>query len=227
MFESEKKRALIGFLGGVLFMAGDLLLYIFPGRDTELDVDPVFIDMPVWRFTGSAFLGLIGMALMLIGFQSFYAMTRKVCGKVMQGMMIVSSAGVAGTALAHFNLGSLMPLMYKAILSSGGSEDMAQKACGQVASWVTPIDLVIIIALYLQLIVLGYMVLSGKSGLKRIFILAGPVGTVTLGVVWKLVFKGTLAEGAWGSCESLGEGLMYLTVYMYWRKQKRQIGCRG
>ena len=93
MYRAEKIKAIVGFIGGVSFMIGDCLLYIFPGRNTELDVDPVFTDMPIWRFTGSAFLGLFGMALMLIGFQSFFAMTKRVCGKVMQALMIVSAAG--------------------------------------------------------------------------------------------------------------------------------------
>ena len=35
-----------------------------------------------------------------------------------------------------------------------------------------------------------------------------------------VVFKGTVVEGAWGACESLGEGLMYITVWTYWKKQK-------
>ena len=120
-----------------------------------------------------------------------------------------------------------MPLMYKAILSSGGSSEMAEQACQQMASWVTPIDLVIIVALYLELIVLGYMVLFGKSGLSRWFIFVGPVGAIALGVVWKLIFKGALIEGGWGSCESLGEGLMYLTVFMYWRKQEKMYRLVG
>ncbi len=91
-------------------MIGDCLLYIYPGRDAHIDIDPVFAEMPVWRFTVSAFFGFMGMALMLFGFQSLYQMTKKVCGKRMQHFLLIGAAGVGGTAFAHFNLGSLMPL---------------------------------------------------------------------------------------------------------------------
>lgn len=65
MHEDYSKSAITGFWGAVLFMIGDCLLYIYPGRDAHIDIDPVFAVMPVWRFTASAFLGFFGMALML------------------------------------------------------------------------------------------------------------------------------------------------------------------
>jgi len=97
---------------------------------------------------------------------------------------------------------------------------MAEKSCQIIATWITPVDLVIIIALYVQFIVLGYMILSKKSGLSRWFILVSPIGAIALGILWAVVFKGTVVEGTWGACESLGEGLMYITVWTYWKKQK-------
>lgn len=220
--KDQKVNAILGFAGAVLFMIGDCLLYVYPGRVADMDIDPVFADMPVWRFTVSALLGFLGMALMLFGFQSLYSMTKKVCGKVAGYLMLAGAAGVGGTALAHFNLGSLLPLTYKSVLASGGSSEMAEETCQLLAEWVTPLDIVIIIALYIQFIVLGYMILSGKSGLSRWFILVSPIGAVALGFLWSLVFKGTVAEGAWGSCESLGEGLMYITAFAYWKKISKE-----
>ena len=64
------------------------------------------------------------------------------------------------------------------------------------------------------------MILSKKSGLSRWFILVSPIGAIALGIFWAVVFKGTVVEGSWGTCESLGEGLMYITVWTYWKKQK-------
>ena len=221
MYTRQKRNAILGFIGGVLFMTGDCLLYVYPGRNADLDIDPVFESMPAWRFTASAFLGFIGMAIMLFGFQSLYEMTKKVCGKVLPKIMLIGAAGVGGTALAHFNLGCLMPFTYKAILSAGGSPELATKACETMIPWVAPVDLVIIVALYVQFVVLAIMILSGKSGLSRFFILVGPVAAIALGVLWSQLFKGTLIEGCWGSCESLGEGLMYITALFYWRKQEK------
>ena len=215
---SQKRNAIIGFIGGVIFMIGDFLLYMFPGRNPDLDVDPVFADMPVWRFTGSALCGFIGMALMLFGFQSLYGMTKRVCGKVLPKIMLIGAAGVGGTTLAHFNLGCLMPFTYKAMLSVGIDPELADQACQAIIPWVTPIDLLIIIAIFVQALVLVIMLLGGKSGLSRWFVLMGPIGAITLGVIWKIIFKDTLIGNAWGACESLGEGLMYLTAYFYWKK---------
>ena len=222
MKENQKRNAITGFVGAVLFMIGDCLLYVYPGRDAHMDIDPVFAEMPVWRFTASAFLGFFGMALMLFGFQSLYQMTKKVCGAIMQKIMLIGGAGVGGTAFAHFNLGSLMPLTYKAILSNGGSVDLAEKSCQTMAGWITSIDLVIIIALYIQFIVLGYMIISKKSGLSRWYILVSPIGAIALGILWSVIFKGTVLEGAWGACESLGEGYMYITAWAYWKKQSAE-----
>ena len=44
----QRRNAIIGLIGGVIFMIGDFLLYMFPGRNPDLDVDPVFAEMPVW-----------------------------------------------------------------------------------------------------------------------------------------------------------------------------------
>lgn len=49
----------------------------------------------------------------------------------------------------------------------------------------------------------------------------GGIGAITLGVIWKIIFKDMLIGNAWGACESLGEGLMYLTAYFYWKKNHR------
>ena len=102
---------------------------------------------------------------MLFGFQSFYAMTKAVCGKKIRRLMLLGGVGVGAVSLAHFTLGSLLPLTYKAILESGGSAELAGKACRLMDGWVLPLNIVIIALLYVQFVVLCYMLLSGKSGL--------------------------------------------------------------
>ena len=67
MMAKNERNALLGFLGGVVFMIGDCLLYVYPGRDPALDIDPVFASMPAWRSNVSAFLGFIGMASLVCG----------------------------------------------------------------------------------------------------------------------------------------------------------------
>ena len=71
--------------------------------------------------------------------------------------------------------------------------ELADQACQAIIPWVTPVDLLIIIAIFVQALVLVIMLLSGKSGLSRWFVLMGPVGAITLGVIWKIIFKEMLA----------------------------------
>ena len=98
---------------------------------------------------------------------------------------------------------------------------MAVEACRVMNAWVTPLDVVIIAALYVQFIVLLYMILSKKSGLSKWYVLVGPFGAVAFGLLWSIVFQGTALAARWGSCESLGEGLMYIVAYAYWKKKEK------
>lgn len=42
---------------------------------------------------------------------------------------------------------------------------------------------------------------------------------MTIGLIAGImVLVGDMLEGGWGACESLGEGLMYLTACVYWKK---------
>lgn len=41
MNEKQQRNAILGFIGVVLFMLGDCLLYIYPGRNMQLDIDAV------------------------------------------------------------------------------------------------------------------------------------------------------------------------------------------
>ena len=43
---NQNGNAILGFVGAVLFMIGDCLLYVYPGRDMNLDIDPIFAEMP-------------------------------------------------------------------------------------------------------------------------------------------------------------------------------------
>ena len=68
-----KKYALLGVIGGVLFMTGDCLIFCYEGLGAS-GVQPLWAQMPEWRFVLSAILGFIGMALMLPAGISVYRM---------------------------------------------------------------------------------------------------------------------------------------------------------
>ena len=48
----------------------------------------------------------------------------------------------------------------------------------------------------------------------------GVLGAFAIGMIWKLIFKGTAVEGAYGAFESMGEALTFLTAFIYWSKSK-------
>ena len=56
----------------------------------------------------------------------------------------------------------------------------------------------------------------GKLKLPRVMCFVGILGAFAIGMIWKLIFKGTAAEGAYGAFESLGETLTFLTAFFYW-----------
>lgn len=214
-----KNYAMAGFIGAVLFMIGDCLIYVFPGRNPELNMDPVYEQMPIWRFQATTFLGWLGMLALLFGFYSFYAMTKELCGKWIQRITFLSIAGVLGTALAHFNLGALQPYVYKAVLEGGGNSIVAANATNLAGEWSTILNALIIVLFYLQFPVFLYLIISKKAGLSRWFVLLSPFGAVMLGILWKYIFAGSTIAGSWGACESLGEGLLYLTTFFYWKRK--------
>ena len=215
--QKMKFYALLGFIGGIFFMIGDCLIFCYKGY-SNADIDPLWSEVAEWRFVLSAWLGFLGMALMLPAFYSYYKMIEETCGKILRVMATFMAVGVASTGFLHFALGSLLPITYKSILSSGGTEEIAVAVAEHWQSILAPLDVVLIAFLCLEYITHFAAVISGKIGLPRLMCLAGPLGAVLSGMIWKMIFKDTVMEGAWGACESLGEALVFLTAYVYWKK---------
>ncbi len=215
--QKMKIYAMLGMIGGVLFMVGDCLIYCYEGLGTS-GVQPLWAQMPEWRFVISAILGFIGMALMLPAGVSVYRMTADRCGKPCRIFATLYLIGVASTGYLHFSLGSLMPLTYISVLSEGGTTELAADAAQRWSEFVMLPNIVLIGFLCAGYVLHFYVTVSGKSTLPRWFCLVGPVGAFALGMLWKVIFSGTAAEGAYGACESLGEGLIFLTAYFYHKK---------
>ena len=219
MNDKMRRYAFMGFLGAMFFVAGDWLIFVYPGRNPELNVDKVYALMPVWRFQTSTVLGWLGMGGILFGFYSLYCLVKELCGIWIQRATLLSLGGVLGISLAHFNLGILQFYVYKSVLEVEGNSAIAAAAASMAGSWTTVLDGIIIALFYIQLIVLIYLIMSGKVRISRKYILMSPFGAIILGLLWTAVFAGYTIAGGWGACESLGEGLMYLAVYICWKKK--------
>lgn len=220
MFDAEKSKlyALSGFIGALLFMTGDCLIYCKTGLDNST-VEPLWVEMSEQRFIISAVLGFIGMSLMLPAFLSFYRMIADTCGKAVRVLTSLGFIGVASTGYLHFALGTLLPVSYKNIIENGGGAELAEKLCTHWADAVAPINFVLIGCLFLVYIVHFYVTVSGRSGMKRLTCLVGITGAFAVGMIWKAIFGNTAIGNAYGAFESFGEGLTFLTAYLYWRKK--------
>ena len=64
--------ACMGIVGAALFGVGDWLIYLYPGLALENDIQPLWAEMPAWRFAGSAWCGIIGGIVMMYGAYSAY-----------------------------------------------------------------------------------------------------------------------------------------------------------
>lgn len=219
--KTNKYFALMGFVGGLLFVVGDGLFYWYAGNNSNgIDVDPLWAGLPEWRFVLSYVLGFAGMILMLPAFVSFYKMIAATCGRVLRLFTAFMGVGVSATGFLHFSIGALPPITYKAVLDAGGTAAMATAVSQHWIDVVMPVNLCLILFLCFEYIVHFAATASGKLGLPRITCLLGIVGAAIVGVAWKLIFSGTSAEGAYNGFESLGEALIFLTAFLYWRKME-------
>jgi hypothetical protein len=216
--DKHSQQSLLGVVGGVFFIAGDCLIYCYEGT-LGGDIDPLWNGVSMWRFVLSAVLGFIGMVLMIPAYISFKKMIDISCGRVLRLFTLFMGIGVVSTGYLHFALGSLLPITYKSIVNYGGTTELATLVCKQWSAILTPINLILILFLCFEYIVHFIATVSGKLGLSRIMCLVGILGALAIGMVWKLIFKGTAVEGAYGAFESLGEGLTFLTAFIYWRRK--------
>jgi hypothetical protein len=220
MSDNKKYRlyALSGFIGALLFMTGDCLIYCKTGLNNS-SVEPLWSEMSEQRFIISAVLGFIGMSLMLPACLSFYRMIADTCGKAVRILTSIGFIGVASTGYLHFALGTLLPVSYKAVIDNGGSALLAQNICLHWSEILAPSNIVLIGCLCMIYAVHFYVTVSGRSGLNRLTCLVGILGAFAVGMIWKAVFGNTAIGNAYGAFESFGEGLTFLTAYLYWRKK--------
>ena len=82
-----------------------------------------------------------------------------------------------------------------------------------------PVDLIILVTLYLQLIPLIYGVFSGRFGVKKGLVVFNPIIGLVLGLVLGAVLPSPIKAISYG-LRNLGEGLMYLIPLAYSRAKE-------
>ena len=102
-----RNMAYMGIAGPFLFGVGDWLIYLYPGLVFGKDIQPLWIEMPIYRFIGSAWCGFIGGIIMMFGAYSAYRAIRNELGDKVGRMSKLGIAGAVLASFAHFNFGTL------------------------------------------------------------------------------------------------------------------------
>ena len=219
MWKKYRNMAYMGIVGAILFGIGDWLIYLYPGLSLESEIQPLWAEMPAYRFVGSAWCGIIGGIVMMFGAVSAYMAIKTELGKK-AGM--VSALGIAGAVLAgfaHFVLGSLFPLTYKNALAEGASAEQAARMCMRWSSYMTLPDVLMILLLYLPLFMILFMTVRGKYGIPRKTIWIN-AGYAVLIAALHLVLRNWKWIGVLGASESLFEGCVYINLVIYWNQKQ-------
>ena len=210
----NRKLALYGIIGGILMMLANILVHSGTGMTGEKP-DPGWLTLPAGLCGVSECIAVLGALGLLAGWFSLYRMTEETCGLKMQKLALIPAFGVVGMALFHGNISCIEPLIYQ-VLSNNGGEEMYPAMDAIISGSFAPVDLLILVAFYLQVIVLIYGVFSGKFGCKKWLIIFNPV----LGLVFGLVLGAILPPSLNGvslGMRGLGEGIMYIIPFTYWK----------
>ncbi|MBQ8994421.1 MAG: hypothetical protein IJ091_01265 [Oscillospiraceae bacterium] len=218
MWKKYRNMAYMGIFGAILFAAGDLLIYLYPGLTLENEIQPLWAEMPAYRFIASAWCGIFGGMIMMFGAFSAYTAIKNELGKRAGMVSVLGIAGAVLAAFAHFVLGSLLPITYKNALAEGASAEQAARMCMRWTSYMTIPDVFMILLLYLPLLLVLYMTICGKYGIPRKTILIN-AGFALLVVVLQIVLRNWKWSGILGTTESLFEGCVYINLVIYWNRK--------
>lgn len=224
----EKRLALLGLLGGILYQIGDYFLFLAPGYAEGALPQTCWATMPIGCFEASLWCALIGSACLLGGFVSLYQAVIYSMARPWRIVMLAALPGVIGVMFAHDVVGCLQPMLYQAMLSAGLTDAQFLAVNDALLPARMPLAIFAIISFYLQLIVIGYGLISRRFVLmKRSWLILGGI-ILTMGLMFAMSFvlPETLS-GIAGGFESLFEGVLYLTVYFFWlNREKREATAR-
>lgn len=207
--------ALAGIVGGLAYALSDDLIFL-GANPLGPTPDPAWAQMPMWRFVGSTWVALFATALLGCGYLSLYRMVRETCGSAIRRLTLVGAVGLGGVLLAHFNIGVLAPLVYKAMMASGASEASFVQVEAMLSAALRPLNALIVVFLYTQLVVLVYGVVSWRFGLRRPVLLVVLGMTLILALARLVLFRLFGVTGSTGATESILEGMMYFVPLAYW-----------
>jgi len=216
MKPSGKILTTCGIIGGIVLMCANAIVHVGTGMTGE-NPDTGWAAMPSALCGISELLALIGAVGLLMGCIGTHLAVRETCGAKMQTFSLLPVIGIVGMPLFHGNINCIEPLIYQ-VLVGHGSTDIYADMDAVISGSFAPVDLLILVTFYLQLIVLIYGTLSGRFRAPKWLIVCNPIVFLILGVILSNVLPSSVSGIALGM-RNLGEGLMYLMPLAYWKKK--------
>lgn len=220
MVSSNRKMALAGIAGTVVYAIADGFLYL--GTDIASDNKLSLWQVPEWRLMTSMWIGVIGSLLLLLGFISLARMFNKVFEKAGRFLILPAFLCIGGVLYMHFTLGVYAPLTYNSAVKAGVTAEQFSVLLKNAESYLNPLTGVLVILGYSTEIVLIYGILSGRFGLKKRVLPLMFGGYFALVAVIVLIAKIMGEFGLLGSTESLLEMTFFIPAFCYWKKEDQK-----
>ena len=219
MASNNRKLALAGIIGTIVYAVADAFLYL--GTDIASDNKITLWQVPEWRLMASMWIGVIGSLMLLLGFISLAKMFGRVFKKAGKFLILPALFCIGGVLYIHFALGVYAPLTYNSAVKAGVTAEQFSVLLANAESYMNPLTLVLVILGYSTEIVLIYGILSGRFGLKKRLVSFMFGGYALVILIMALTAKMTGEYGLFGSVESLLEMTFFIPAYLYWRKVEK------
>ena len=220
MESNNRKLALAGIIGTIVYAVADLFLYL--GTDIASDNKISLWQVPEWRLMTSMWIGVIGSLLLLLGFISLARMFNKVFEKAGKFLILPAFLCIGGALYMHFALGIYAPLTYNSAVKAGITAEQFLVLLANAESYLNPLTIALVILGYSTEIVLIFGILSGKFGLRKRLVSFMFGGYALVVLVFALIAKLTGEYGILGSVESLLEMTFFIPAYIYWCKEEKK-----
>ena len=220
MESNNRKLALAGIIGTIVYAVADAFLYL--GTDIASDNKISLWQVLEWRLMTSMWIGVIGSLLLLLGFISLARMFNKVFEKAGKFLILPAFLCIGGVLYMHFALGVYAPLTYNSAIKAGITAEQFSVLLANTESYMNPLTIVLVILGYSTEIVLIFGILSGKFGLRKRLVSFMFGGYALVVLAFALIAKLTGEYGILGSVESLLEMTFFIPAFIYWRKEEKK-----
>ncbi len=217
--KTNRNLALLGALGGVVLAAALCLSLCFKGFALNTSGLGAWGELPAWRISLSAFLGVVGHMLLLCGLWSGYRIIRLHCHHIKRGMYLFSMAGRSTGVLLHFLLFCMLPILMKTIGTVAGSTAL-KALVDSIKIMLLPTGVCLVLqllsAVFVTVALLDKEVHVSKSLAFMNILTMGLVPALLAVLVLDWPYRGALFAAA-----CLGDSLQMLAICGYWRKKAK------